>query len=278
MTGISTKLAGSADTDVSSVSIDGRSTGTHGDSFTAIFQLDILQSIFINNTIFIYGHPIEISALGCEIVGVCPLLSHNVASNIPGVRKRDLADHSSRLRIQRKKTGMSGRIACFTIIGSNQDKIIRYISSCPVETALLRIGPGSFLLFLGGRRIFIRHRQAYKIRTLHFWPPETGINISILIDNRTVRLTAQFIMVDPQRFQRIRIKRLDTAIRQPHEDHAVRIGRRINGKAGSMIHGSAGFHFSRHFVHFIDLVFCVSINIIPYQNRTSACIGIVSFS
>ena len=59
-------------------------------------------------------------------------------------------------------------------------------------------------------------------------------------------------MVDPEGFQRVGVERLHHALRQCDEDHAVRIGRAVDGEAGRTGHFPGFDRFARVLVDAVE--------------------------
>ena len=75
-----------------------------------------------------------------------------------------------------------------------------------------------------------------------------------MVGDGAVGLTAQPVPVDPQGFQRGGVKGLHRAVGQSHEDHSLGVGRRVDGKAGAVIHLPHRHRHAGQRVHLIELV------------------------
>ena len=122
------------------------------------------------------------------------------------MRKLYVIQHLSCLWVDGKHMGITDGVTTLAIVRSHQHKFIRIIGACPIIASGLCVRPGSCLFLKSIFRIFVRHRKTHIISILCFIVPETSINISILISNRTIRLSSQIIRIYPQRFQRLCVK------------------------------------------------------------------------
>ena len=108
--------------------------------------------------------------------------------------------------------------------------------------------------------------------------PKTGVDVAIVIDNRAVGLTADGVPIDPQGVQGIGVERLDRAVRQAHENHAVGVGGRVDGEAGVVIHGLINENFAGDSIHLVNAGAGVGVDGTVHQNGAAAGVHIVAGS
>ena len=74
-------------------------------------------------------------------------------------------------------------------------------------------------------------------------------------------------MVDPEGFQRVGVERLHHALRQCDEDHAVRIGRAVDGEAGRTGHFPGFDRFARVLVDAVERTSGVDNQLVVHEDR-----------
>ena len=264
--GVRGKLSRAGNAQVGSAAIDHRGRCTHGNAAHAVCQIHAP----LIRQLPVAGHlnGIEGAALGGEIVGVRPgVVNHRTADirvqAVPAVHQL------ARRGVQKQQPGSLAGVAVSAVVRSHQQEIVGHVSARPVEAALAGIVPGGALAFFGLRRVLIGDGQADEVRVAGLAVPEAGVEIAVFHRQRAVGLSAQFIRVDPERFQCGRIERLHRAAGQRHEDHAVRVNRRGDGEAGLVIHVCLYLDLAAYGVHAVDLVARVGDDIAIHQNRAA---------
>ena len=114
------------------------------------------------------------------------------ADAIPGIY------HFSGFPVKYQQACTFCAVSAGSVIGAYHSKFIRYISASPVKSSCTLVSPGSNLFFCSLRRVFISHTDTYKISIFCLTVPETCIDITIFVSNRTVRLTFQIILINPK--------------------------------------------------------------------------------
>ena len=157
-------------------------------------------------------------------------------------------------------------IAGLTVVCAHQNEIVADISARPVKAAAVGMGPGGQLGFHGIGGVFVRHRQADKVRFQRLALPEAGIEIAVVNHQRAVGLAALFIPVDPERPERFCIKRLDPPAGQTDKDHALIIGGGRDRKAGGFAHAAFGQHLAGDGVHAVNAPLGIGDQVAVYQD------------
>ena len=91
-----------------------------------------------------------------------------------------------------------------------------------------------------------------------------------MVHDGAIGLTTQRIRVNPQRFQRRCIKCLYCTTRKSYKNHAVSISRRVDAKAGFATHGSCCQDFTGVFIHAVDFLTGVNVQITIYYDGWAA--------
>ena len=138
------------------------------------------------------------------------------------------------------------------VVRADDAEVIRHISARPVEAADAGIGPGGELGFVRLRRVLIRHGDGNEVAGLALAVPEADIDVAVVVRRGGVGLAAERIGVDPQGFERLGVEGLDLAAGQADKDHAVGIGRRVDGEAGGTCHRALCEHLAGVDVEALD--------------------------
>ena len=180
---------------------------------------------------------------------------------------------AARAGIQRQNFAVLCGVAGSTVIGGHQQEAVGHTGARPVK-ARRRIRPRGRFALPVLRRIFVRHAEADKIGLLCLGIPEACVKIAVQIGDGAVRLSAQSIFVQPQGFEALGVKGLHRAVGQGDKDHALAVGGRRDGKAGSVIHRLGEQHFPGLPVHLHHGVVGVGVKHAAHQNgRTHAAAG-----
>ena len=280
MTGEITKLANAGHADISTTIVNNRGGSAHGRRphiISTVIQMQAAQGIFCKGAVCLYPDLIEVATLGGEVVGIGCGIVHNAAALVAYVGQLLLIQQNTGGGMQGQNGSGAGGVTVRTVIRTNQHIILASVSTCPIE-AVVGIGPGCQLGFGGIGGILIGHGQTDEVCLLGFAVPETGIDVAIAISNGTVGLTTQCILVHPQRGQVFSIKCLHSTIGQCHEDHAVSIGGRVDGKAGRTGHFTALDHLTGFFVDLVDGIACIGVQIAAHDDGAAGSTGIKAFA
>ena len=166
---------------------------------------------------------------------------------------------------------MTFGVASLSIVRAEQHEILRYIRPGPVEAARLGISPCRGFRFQLLVRLFIRYGQADIVGVLRFAVPESGIDVAVTNGDRAVGLSTERICVDPEGFQRLGIERLHTPIGECNEQHAVRIGRTVDGEAGLSGHRPSLDRLSGILVDAVERVPGINDECAVHQNGAADC-------
>ena len=265
------ELTDARNADIGAAVVDHRRRGTHALDALIIAagapaaQIQLLERIMIDIAIRIDGDGIEVAALGGEIVAVCLLIIADGAADIRADAGK-IIDHAAGFRIQGEQPCRRTGIAHFAVVGADQQELIAGIRARPIEAAALGIRPHGLLGLGGLRGVFIRDGQADPVGIGGFAIPEAGIDIAVAIGDRRIRLAADGIGIDPQRFQRIGVERLYHT-GQRDEDHALGIGRRRNIEGGRGDHIAGLNDLSRHRIDLQNAGIHRADQIAVHQNR-----------
>ena len=242
MAGVGFELTGAGDADIGAVVVDDGRAGAHGGicRFAGVV-VELQRPKLADLPDAVLGRDaglIEIAALGREVIGICLGVIADRAAQIAGNALAAVQQLAGFGVEHQKARRVISRVASLTVIRADKQEIIADIRARPVESAELRDRPGWDLALVLAGRILIRDRQADVIAVFALILPEAGIEIAVIYDDRAVRLAADLIHIQPEGFQRLRVKGLNAASGEADEEHAVIIGRRVDGEAGAVDHGA----------------------------------------
>ena len=142
----------------------------------------------------------------------------------------------------------------------------------PIEAALNDIAPKCLLSFGGVFSIFIGNRNANISRILSFTVPETRINITIRICYGRKCLTFKRVAINPKRFKRFCIERLNGSVGERCENHTVGVCCRSIAPVNSLYHFALNKNFAVRHTEFIN-VFTAHHNqaVINYNLYAGCC-------
>ena len=252
MAAVGRKLTGTGNADVNPAVMDGRRTGGHG-----IFVLIGVHDHRFVDGADLAGLPVDfrvtkLTALGGEKYSVGIRIIGYVGADIPsesGFGIHDLACEP----IKDQQGGGILVIAAVPVVGANHHKFVAGVGAGPIKSTCAGVGPGSQLFLRGLGQILIRHRDTGKVRMSRMVVPESGVDVTVLVGNGAVGLSPQGVRVDPQGVQCLGVEGLYFSTSQAHKNHAVRIGRGDNRKAGGANHLTFLKHLSRVQVQFEQL-------------------------
>ena len=223
---------------------------------------------------FVDFNGIEISALGGEIE--LAVVMGYAASYIAGIR------HGKRIRklagflIQRKQRSVSGYIAAFAVVGSDEEVVFADIGFRPVVTALFGIGPSGELGFFLVVGVFVGYGDANVVAGFGFTAPKSGVDITVVVGNGAVGLTAANILVNPKRFKGVCVEGLNSSVVETYKEHTVGIGGRNNGKGRVGNHLCGGNDFAAYFVDLKEVGACIAVDVIVHDYGRAGCAGAVT--
>ena len=273
MPGILRELAFAADADIGAPVCNDRGRRTHA----ADGKLRPVGQLPCTICTFLHPHAVKIAALGVKIERLCRGIVADRAADISCEAVHRIQKRAA-LRIQQQEVGRRARVAALAVICSDQNVVAAHISACPVEAALLHIAPRfSFCFQLAGRD-FIGQGQTDEACVLDLAVPEARVGVAVRDRNRAVRLTAERIGVKPERFQRICVECLNASVGKTDQNHALGIGRVVDGKAGRTRHRAFLQNLSGVLVNLHDFCSGVGNQIPADQNRVADGSFIVSLA
>ena len=176
-------------------------------------------------------------------------------------------DDTAAYRVDRQKRRRIRAVSTLSVIRSHDQKTVAYASARPIEPAVCSIDPGCELLLVRSCGVLVCYGDTDPIRRLGLPAPEASIDIAVSIGDRRIRLTAERILVDPDRFQRRRIERLDDTVRKCDEQHPLRIGRRRDVERRLLDHRAGLLDLARCCIDLKDVLFCCADEIPVNEDR-----------
>ena len=258
-------MTGTCNADVRSAVVNNRSGGAHA------AEVDVLEACGVNRAgCPVDGYAVEVTCLGGEVNLVGCFVIRNAGTDV-AVDVLDGAYDFAVFRIEYEEfCGIAG-VAAVAVIGSDYDELIGGVCTCPVEAALCSVDPKCVFLFGGVGGIFVGSVDASKVRIAGFAVPEACVDVAVLVGDLSVRLTAKFVLINPEGFKGVCAERLNTTAGKSYENHAVRISGRNDGEAGGTDHFAGCNRFTGFFVDLDDIAACVSVDIAADNNRGADC-------
>ena len=266
MTAVRLELRATGKAHIGTAIVDHRRGRTHALDGVSVAQIQLFQRIVVEEAVLGYCHRVEISALGGKVITISLFVIADGAANVR-IQPGQTVDHAAGAGIEREQVGAGRDISGFAVIRAHDHKAIRNVRARPVEAALLGVSPGRLLRLVRLGGVFIRDRQADPVAVVALAVPEASIDIAVVIGDGRIGLTAQRICIDPQRFQRIRVERLNRTVGEGDEEHSLRIGRRRDVKGGLFNHVAHLHDLARHRVDFEDILLRRADQIAVYENR-----------
>ena len=220
MAGIGLELAGAGDADIRAVVIHDRRAGAHGgvgELVGVVVQLELAQLADAPRAVFLcHAGAVEVAALRCEVICVRFRVIADAAALVGADALAAVHDAArpavEHQKLRRLMNAALTRVAALPVVRADQQEIVAHIRACPVKAAGLRMRPGRNLLLESVRRVLIRHGQADKVCIERLTLPEARVEISVIHDDRAVRLAADGVRIEPEGFERLCIKGLNAAV------------------------------------------------------------------
>ena len=263
-------VAGNAEVDAPVV--DGRRAGGHDGAglFLTGVALGVLecQRLEVRDPAGfpVDGGIVDVAALGREEHAVRIRVVGNVGADITLAAVVGVEQLACQAVEDQQGGGVDIVALAGAVVRADDAEVIRHISACPVEAAVAGIGPGGELGFVRLRRVLIRHGDGDEVAGSALAVPEADIDVAVVVRRGGVGLAAERIGVDPQGFERLGVEGLDLAAGQADKDHAVGIGRRVDGEAGGARHRALCEHLAGVDVEALDGAAGVGDEVTVHQN------------